>query len=844
MKSKKSYIAHVREKDKEIQTIAAHLIGTARYSKIFADKIGFGDYGEVCGLLHDIGKYREFFQNYIKSRTGLLSEKDADFIKENFEGKGGDHSTAGAQYIWKFLETKIKDNSVIQILSLSIATHHGLMDCILPDGKEDSFSNRMKKDISYEEILSHIDNKILERINKIISKKNFLKPLTRLLEKILKSPSNPIRSFQYGMLYRFLLSCLIDADRIDTIDFEHPNNEILRDPKKKMSWENLIRRFEERYNLFLEKNESTKINKIRTQISNACLRASTRKKQIFTLSVPTGGGKTLASLRWALHHAEKYNMDRIIYVIPYTSIIDQNADEAKKYLENKYINNKYTISAVLEHHSNLTEDERSWKSRILSQNWDSPVVFITMVQFLDALFGFSSQSIRRMHQISNSIIIFDEIQTLPVRLVYMFNNAINFFVKYCKSSVMLCTATQPLLNSGYIDKTIGRMDYSNKSAIIKNVERLFNKLKRVEIFDKRKSESWSQEEIVDLAISNTMEHGSCLVVLNTKNYTQSLYEICRERFKNDTSIGIYHLSTRMCPEHRADKFKEMRERLENNEKTICFSTQLIEAGVDISFGSAIRSLAGLDSIAQTGGRVNRHNEYKKLCPVYIINTNPDEEKKNSLRDIRIGGETSARVLNEFKSDPNMRNEEILNSITIERYFYYYFFKREPDMRYSCNHQNIQNRNDSVYELLSLNRESVINYKREHGEKTPQILLKQSFRTAATIFKPLDEETSGVIVPYGERGRELIRELYKESDSLKQYLLLKKAQRFSVNIYGTSESGDFNRLINEGVIIPLITTDRKVDVWYLDEAYYDNEIGLTENPIFDFEPIFKVEDNII
>ncbi len=219
------------------------------------------------------------------------------------------------------------------------------------------------------------------------------------------------------------------------------------------------------------------------------------------MTVPTGGGKTFSSLRFALNHAKHHKLDRIFYIIPYTSIIDQNADVVREILEDKDDEGNYLNKVVLEHHSNLMPDEdktqpQNWKiekrQKLLSENWDAPIVFTTQVQFLETLFGSGTKSARRMHQLANSVIIFDEIQTIPVRTVHMFNTALRFFVHSCGSTVVLCTATQPLLDKVTPDTRALPID----GKIISNEKDLFKKLKRVEVFDKRKLGSgWSDEEV-------------------------------------------------------------------------------------------------------------------------------------------------------------------------------------------------------------------------------------------------------------------------------------------------------------------------------------------------------------
>ncbi|MGH2569316.1 MAG: CRISPR-associated helicase Cas3', partial [Bacteroidota bacterium] len=329
-------------------------------------------------------------------------------------------------------------------------------------------------------------------------------------------------------------------------------------------------------------------------MSQQCFEYSSKSSGLYQLTVPTGGGKTLASLRFALHHASKHEMDRIFYVIPYTSIIDQNAEEVKKILEDKDAKGKFLGRVVLEHHSNLTPDEETRRQNLLSENWDAPIVFTTQVQFLETLFGSGTQSARRMHQLANSVIIFDEVQTIPVRCVHMFNVALRFLVHNCGSTVVLCTATQPLLDK--VEPAQRSLTIPPEYRMMQNEKELFAKLKRVKVHDRRRAGGWSEEDVTELAGQELHKMGSVLIIVNTKNSARSLYQQLSAR-PTDT----YHLSTNMCPAHRLGVLNAVKQRLSNKQPVVCVSTQLIEAGVDIDFGSVIRYLAGLDSITQAAG---------------------------------------------------------------------------------------------------------------------------------------------------------------------------------------------------------------------------------------------------
>ena len=323
-------------------------------------------------------------------------------------------------------------------------------------GTWDSYSKRLSKNDNRthrEECIKNIDEQVLERIKVLLADTSFTKPFEEKCRKILRAspethPLSIVAQFHLGLLVRFLFSALIDADRQDTADSEKPRTARHRQQGNYRTWPELIERFENEYQKFETKSD---VDKIRKEVAAHCLDAAKRPKGLFTLTVPTGGGKTLASLRFALHHAEhhekKDGIDRIIYVIPFTTIIDQNAQIVRKILEPTE-RPEDAGKIVLEHHSNIGADVQSWKEKLLTENWDAPVVYTTMVQLLEALFGSGTRGARRMHQLAKAVIVFDEIQTLPIKCVHLFNNAINFLVHHCGSTVVLCTATQPAFGSG------------------------------------------------------------------------------------------------------------------------------------------------------------------------------------------------------------------------------------------------------------------------------------------------------------------------------------------------------------------------------------------------------------
>ena len=517
--------------------------------------------------------------------------------------------------------------------------------------------------------------------------------------------------------------------------------------------------------------------------------------------------KRLPSLRFALHHAKTHQLDRIIYVIPYTSIIDQNAIEIRRILECEDDPKPW----ILEHHSNLEPEQQTWHSKLVAENWDAPIILTTMVQFLETLFGAGTRGVRRMHQLTNSIIIFDEIQTLPIKCTHLFCNALNFLTAYLKTTAVLCTATQPLLNKLKSPEK-GELFLPKDAELVgdaESVEALFEELKRVTVCNKIRAGGWTENEVAELAVSEFQKVGSCLIVVNTKAWAQTLYGICSSTVDKDS---LFHLSTNQCPAHRRTILKQVRDKLDDNEPVLCISTQLVEAGVDIDFGSVIRTLAGLDSIAQAAGRCNR-NGRKEKGVVYVVN--PKKESIDLLKDIKEGRNKAQRVLDEVDSD------DLLSPKAMNQYFNYYFFERADEMSYPVT-EKYATRTDTLLNLLSDNKINVT----KHNNS----LLRQSFMTAGKAFKAIEAPTETLIVPY-EKGKETITNLCavaKEFDPGKYYDLIREAQKYSVNLFPNVRQ----KLAKAGAIYEI----QSEGIYYLDERFYSDEFGISTEMVKQLEPM--------
>ena len=532
--NKMKYIAH---KDGErVQSVKAHLEGTAERAGDFAEKFGKREWGYCCGMLHDIGKYAKEFQKKIQENTD-------DRV---------DHATAGAQVCKE-------QGRYYPIMSYCIAGHHAGLPDYGNTAISSSLCGRWKKRIcDYQAYKDEIR-------------------IPELDTEPIAFDKDRNMDFALGTFIRMLYSCLVDADFLDTELFMK-NGDTGRNSGESM--EILQNRLKNHISEWLKNTDEDTINGRRTEILNNCIREGKQKEGIFRLTVPTGGGKTVASLAFALEHAVKNHKDRIIYVIPYTSIIEQNAQVFREILGEEN---------VLENHCNVDyESSEEFKPmQLASENWDKPVVVTTNVQFFESLFANKSSKCRKIHNIANSVIILDEAQMLPMDYLKPCIAMLQELVDSYSASIVLCTATQPALDS-----------FFSKNELIKELcprmEEQFSFFKRVNYQNLGKIRQ-------DHLIEKLKKENNALCIVNTKKAAQVIY-------KELHGEGIYHLSTSMYPKHRKRVLKTIRERLKNSEKCIVISTSLVEAGVDLDFATVYRQIAGLDSMIQAAGRCNREGK--------------------------------------------------------------------------------------------------------------------------------------------------------------------------------------------------------------------------------------------
>jgi CRISPR-associated endonuclease/helicase Cas3 len=796
-----SYIAHIRESDGQVQTVENHLLEVRELAEMFGEKLCVKHIAGLAGMLHDFGKYTEEFRTYILE---AVNNPDAPPKRGSV-----DHSTAGGKLLYKlFHETNITEfkGKLAEIVGNAIISHHSYLKDFFNANLESDYLKRV-----CEKELPEFETSKENFFKHVISEQDFLDYVEQAaaeLKEFLLIDRMKTSEQKQLFLTKVIFSILIDADRTNTRLFEENS------PYEPRNNHHLL--FDTYYDKLLSKIKSfqqhetanTPINLLRSEMSEQCDQFAERPSGIYTLSIPTGGGKTLASLRYALKHAKLFNKKHIIYVVPYTTIIEQNAEEVRKILQD--------VTHILEHHSNVIEDaddndenqdgfmNRHQKLKLAKDNWDSPIIFTTMVQFLNVFYAKGSRNIRRLHNLSESVIIFDEVQKVPIPCVSLFNDALNFLKEYGKSSIVLCTATQPAL-----DFVEHKLDIDTDAEMVDRLDHVIDAFKRVDIVDLATNQTFTNGKLTEFIREKIEELQSVLVILNIKSVVKDLYEKLKEQALD---VPVFHLSTSMCAAHRSDILAKVRDLLSRGEKLICVSTQLIEAGVDVSFECVIRSLAGLDSIAQAAGRCNRHGEMG-IRSVYVIDH--EEENLSKLKEIKEGKKIAKQILIDLTRDKYSYGGHILSKAAMDRYFQEFYLAFTLDLNYfipklgkEMTELLMVPRNDNSYRKAYIHK--------QNPKKDVPLFILNSYRTAAEHFRVINDLTTSVLVPYGE-GSEIITELNSSHSIEDLSKLLRKAQQYTVNLF----SNEKQILIENSGLVSLL--DGKILA--LKEGAYSDEYGV-------------------
>lgn len=677
------YYAHSTDsKNKDDwQLLDDHLEKVASLAKRFYAVVGAGQWGELCGLLHDAGKATQAFQRRLEGHAARV-----------------DHSTFGARLASE------KYGVFGLLLAYAVAGHHGG----LPDGgtQEGQLHFRLKhaKVPGDVELLPGID-----------------------VPKELSLPFKPAEDrggFSLSFFTRMLFSCLVDADFLDTETVCDPEQAGLRPPSTTNA---LFVELKSRLDKHLaEKTRAaapTPVNKWRYAVLAQCREKAWLEPGFFSLTVPTGGGKTFSSLAFALEHlvanAEDHGLRRIIYAIPFTSIIEQNARVFQDVLGREH---------VLEHHCNYKEndapEDRVYNRMrgLAAENWDAPVVVTTNVQFFESLFSNKPSRCRKLHNIAGSVIVLDEVQAIPTEYLEPCLAALRELVEHYRCTVVLCTATQPALD----DRSSLRMALPGVTEIVDDPARLYQELSRTEVeFIGKLSDEVLSERL--------RAESRVLCILPIKPQTKAVFEQLRG------IEGLFHLSTNMYPEHRRQVLDEIRICLKEDKPCRVISTSLVEAGVDLDFPVVYRGMAGLDSIAQAAGRCNREGRMESKGKVFVFET----EKLPSMPWLKRCMSRAAETLRALPdADP-------LGLEAMRRYFELLYDVQELDKK------------QVMARLNTLTRD-----------------LYFPFREIAGDFRFIEDESIGVIIPNGSEVEKLVQELrYAEFPRT----TIRKLQQYSVGV---------------------------------------------------------------
>lgn len=801
------YLLARKDDNGNIQTLYDHLHNTAKLAAGFENRSSSTAY--TAGVAHDPGKATDDFKQYLltgnRKRGEVIHAKQGAFIIDDCVA-----------------DFPLSQTSMVtaEVLELAIANHHGhLPDCLDCCGESAYFEkllgeNKNAGQYHYQEVLSHVPSLGLDIDANFANSVEETNSLLEAIDSCDFLPRNAItsRDFFLGLYAKYIYSRLVDADRVDAATFTARQPYISQAP----DWKELIRRLEKTISSF---DTASEISRIRMRVSEDCLAASTRDTGIYRLGVPTGGGKTLASLRFALHHAEKKGKRRIIYIIPYLSITEQTVQVFRNALNLS----EEDSEILLEHYSSVLpdkDDEKEQQRRLAAEQWDRPIIVTTMVQFLETVMSAKATKLRKFHNMADCVIVFDEIQALPTNTTNVFNEIVSFLSKILGSTILLCSATQPLL-----EQTDRRnLLLSDKPDLIDPGNDYAERLRRTNII--ASSHELTLDDFAAEIYGKALENGNCLAVVNLKSEAKKLYQLVKE-LDFDHRFTMVHLSTAMCGAHRKNQLAKLKECLPKNpgdpgQPVICISTQLIEAGVDISFSCVIRAMAGLDSILQAAGRCNRNGESHASKNVYVYSIK-DESGLEHLPEIKLGKDITDQLIYDYPE------QDLLSTFMIEEYYRAYLI-RYPKLKNSKSRNvgtmdySISGGKETAYDLLSSNRRRRGSYCNRTGEQYPYEFA-QAFQTVGDNFRVIPGGTTDVVVHYSQ-AMELVDRLNEEGDVASKIKTLRSLQEYTVSLFD-----DEFKALDESKSISDPSGDFGILV--LNEENYSQEFGFileTEMPL--------------
>jgi len=705
---------------------------------------------DLVGKWHDLGKFSDDFQDYLLKAGGAL----ADAHQSEIRGKV-DHSTAGAQHAVNVLKPPLG-----HLLAYPIAGHHsGLLDH--NTGQTGCLRARLSKKTpgwqhNVPESLLNCGSVAFPKLNG-----------ENLAEIALR----------YAFAARVLFSCLVDADFLATEAFMNSEQSAMR-PALNVSFAKLDDFVTGQLDHCFD-DADNEVARARADVLAACRGAAPGAPGFYSLTVPTGGGKTLSSLAFALRHAAKNKQQRVIYAIPFTSIIEQNARVFCGILEGFGIG---VDDLILEHHSNFDLDSETTRSRLASENWDAPIVVTTNVQLFESLFANRTSRCRKLHRVANSVIVLDEVQTLPIELLTPCLSALKILVKDYGCTVVLCSATQPAIEYRHGEFEQG---ISDVTPIIDDAPALYHRLKRVSVGDA------GRLDCAQLA-QRLRSENQVLAIVNTRKHAAELFAAVSEYVDE----GCFHLSAAMTPEHRSERLSKIRSRLHSGQSCRVVSTQLIEAGVDVDFPVVYRSLSGLDSIAQAAGRCNR--EGRRTCGHTWVFC-PDPNEHPIPRGFLGRAANTALEVMDLGKYP-----DLLSLDAIRHYFQLHYWQHKDEM----------DKHD-ILDGFCLN-----------GADNAQPFVF-NYASVAESFRFINTPQRPVIIPRCEQSRSLVEKL-RQTDRLGLWPprdVTRRLQRFSVGV----RQRDWQQALGQ----ELELLHGQYAVLTTVELNYSNELGLQ----LDAEPLY-------
>ena len=754
------------------QTLEEHLRSVANRCADFAGELGYRHWGYTLGLLHDAGKASKAFQQRLEGSTVHV-----------------DHATAGTKLCKQHYGGESVKQIISTLMSLAIAGHHGGMPNVNASGKRTPLVDRLSKTIpEYEQAY----NELLKNAGLCLPDVRQLEPLPPLRKDrelsvgMMRGDKQAIAScasYSCQLLGRLLYSCLVDADYLDTESFVSPETSALR-MRNYGSLEQLLGKLEAHMRQLELNAPNTPVNNARAQILADCIEAASWEGGLFTLSVPTGGGKTLASMQFALRHALLHGKSRVIYAIPFTTIAEQTAAVFRTI---------FGSENVLEHHSthmsvlhdDVSEDassEQTKSERLATQNWDAPIIVTTNVQLLESCYANTPSKCRKLHNLAGSVVVLDEAQSLPDALLKPTLALLEDLCIDFSTSVVLCTATQPALTEYW--------PFGSRPREIANHRELFD-----EAFMRRVRFEPLTQVSSDALVRELSTKNQALCVVGTKKKARELYQgmtcMAKEQGVIDSDespmdAGFYHLSTNMVAAHRISVLDRIRKRLAEGSRCVVVSTQLIEAGVDVDFPEVYREIAGIDSMLQVAGRCNREgrltNEEGNNCEgvAHIFELEEDlASKEKSLLRSWLG------AMKGISKNLLANAEGVVTEELIEPYF---------SQRYKKDADNLDRAN-----LLQRITKTLEGY--------CQSLEYESY---AHEYKIIDDVTNAVYVIWDDEGRRLIDLARKLAPTGEATALFLPLQQYAVGVYphvlsqlmrneDVEEVGDYYVLVQDALI---------------------------------------------